>query len=368
MAFSSVSESRHQAHSSTVEEFPKPGTEADLCIVMYGGGVTSYETARRAIETYGKENTEIWFADTRTEDRSLYQFNEEVERLLGLEIRTFSQGKNIWDIFYEQRALGNSRMDPCSKFLKRRPLRQALEERFNFSSCSKCGEFYSTKPPTIYSLNLLGKRQNAHICEACLTTDSSYRLQHEQYLAHQAQGNLGSHEVRTLVKRIGERIEPADGDGKRVRVALGMDDIEDCDRVLKARLYWRPFVPWFPLTEDPIFKERIMQNLIEQGIEIPRLYEMGFKHNNCGGFCVKAGRGQFAHLYRELPSRFLKHEMREQEFRDFIGADVSILTETKDGRKTPLTLRRLRERMDSGEDFPFKKSSACSCMNPIDSD
>ena len=66
--------------------------------------------------------------------------------------------------------------------------------------------------------------------------------------------------------------------------------------------------------------------------------------------------------------RFLKHEMREQEFRDFIGADVSILTETKDGRKTPLTLRRLRERMDSGEDFPFKKSSACSCMNPIDSD
>ncbi len=29
------------------------------------------------------------------------------------------------------------------------------------------------------------------------------------------------------------------------------------------------------------------------GIEPPRLYKMGFKHNNCGGACVKAGISQW---------------------------------------------------------------------------
>ena len=41
------------------------------CVVMYGGGLTSYEASRRAIEIYGKENVEIWFADTKTEDACL---------------------------------------------------------------------------------------------------------------------------------------------------------------------------------------------------------------------------------------------------------------------------------------------------------
>ena len=63
---------------------------------MYGGGLTSYEASRRAIDIYGKENVEIWFADTKTEDPDLYRFNDDVERLLDIKITYFSQGVDIW--------------------------------------------------------------------------------------------------------------------------------------------------------------------------------------------------------------------------------------------------------------------------------
>ena len=54
--------------SETEQETPGP-RDCDIdCIVMYGGGLTSYEVARRAIERFGHDAVEIWFADTRTED------------------------------------------------------------------------------------------------------------------------------------------------------------------------------------------------------------------------------------------------------------------------------------------------------------
>ena len=95
MTLSSASDSRDLVHSVPMGQDSRPGTESDLCIVMYGGGVTSYEASRRAIERFGRENTEIWFADTLTEDRDLYRFNRDVEKLLGIEITRFDQGKDI---------------------------------------------------------------------------------------------------------------------------------------------------------------------------------------------------------------------------------------------------------------------------------
>ena len=97
---------------------------------MYGGGLTSYEAARLSIDKYGHDATEIWFADTRNEDEDLYRFNNDVERILEHEIIIFDQGLDIWGVFKRERYLGNSRIDPCSKFLKRVPLRKALEDKY----------------------------------------------------------------------------------------------------------------------------------------------------------------------------------------------------------------------------------------------
>ena len=95
------------------------------CVVMYGGGLTSYEASRRAINIYGKENVEIWFADTKTEDADLYRFNDDVERLLGIKLTYFTQGVDIWGVF-KQHAIEIANRSML-KFLKRVPLREALD-------------------------------------------------------------------------------------------------------------------------------------------------------------------------------------------------------------------------------------------------
>jgi hypothetical protein len=76
---------------------------------------------------------------------------------------------------------------------------------------------------------------------------------------------------------------------------------------------------------------------------------MGFAHNNCGGFCIKAGQGHFATLLKTMPERYAYHEAKEEKFRSFIGRDVSMLRDSKDGVKRQLTLRTLRLRLE-GED------------------
>lgn len=107
-----------------------------------------------------------------------------------------------------------------------------------------------------------------------------------------------------------------------------------------------------PMCEEPLWdKCRMLDELKAIGIQPPRLYAFGFPHNNCGGFCVKAGQAHFAHLLRVMPDRYRYHEEQEQKLRDQVG-DFSVLTDRRgDGKKKPLTLRKLRERIEAGESF-----------------
>ena len=388
-----------------------------FCIVMYGGGITSYENAKRSIEKYGHENTEIWFADTRVEDQDLYRFNNDVEQLLNKEIQVFTRydknGKemDIWDVFYEQRMLGNSRLDPCSKYLKRVPLRKALDERFCQWKCTVCGTQSETLSEYVDVEDIDNLQKKKGVCKTCMDTDKEYAkfvsiaITNSEQLAKisaeleafnkssvallkqmnergaskeerdeifSKQGELVSERSRLKMstleswEEVDFRMVRVDENGRGVVVTLGMDNIEDCHRMNRARQYWIPYEVDFPLIDEPVVrKSLIRKDLAELGIDIPRLYKEGFKHNNCGGFCVKAGMGQFAHLYKVNPRRYLEYENKEQEFREFIGKDVSILRRVVNGEKINLTMRMLRHRIDAGDDFKFDVGEACSCVNPI---
>ena len=74
------------------------------------------------------------------------------------------------------------------------------------------------------------------------------------------------------------------------------------------------------------------------------------------------------HLYKTLPERYLYHERKELEFQKFVGSDVTILNETKNKTRRSLTLRELRLRAESGEEFKFDKGTACACLNPTSPD
>lgn len=91
-------------------------------VVGYSGGLSSHLAAHRIIEEVGAANVVLLFADTKSEDPDLYRFIREGATALGCELVTVADGRDIWQVFREQRFLGNSRIDPCSKILKRRQL------------------------------------------------------------------------------------------------------------------------------------------------------------------------------------------------------------------------------------------------------
>lgn len=82
---------------------------------------------------------------------------------------------------------------------------------------------------------------------------------------------------------------------------------------------------------------------------IPHLYVEGHSHNNCNGFCVKAGHEQMAMLlYYDRPT-YLYHEGKELEFQQKHNTAATIMRDRKTRKgvttTTPLTLRDFRLRM-----------------------
>ena len=108
----------------------------------------------------------------------------------------------------------------------------------------------------------------------------------------------------------------------------------------------------------------MLDALSEAGIEAPRLYRLGFPHNNCGGFCIKAGQAHFALLYRTMPERYAYHERREQELREFLDKDVAILRDRTGGKTRPMTMREFRERLEANGQIDLLEWGGCACFTP----
>lgn len=145
-------------------------------------------------------------------------------------------------------------------------------------------------------------------------------------------------------------------------VYLGFDWTE-MNRFEKAQKAWLPYHIQSPMCDRPYLDKEDMKRLIsEDGIELPRLYKMGFAHNNCGGGCVKAGIGHFAKLLDEFPERYAEWEKNEEEIRQHLGKDVTILRRTKDGVKYRLTLKQLREERQSLTSSELCDIGGCGCF------
>lgn len=129
-----------------------------------------------------------------------------------------------------------------------------------------------------------------------------------------------------------------------VYVGIDWTEIHRLPAIVKN---YKPWEVSAPLTEKPyIDKDEWLELARKEGLKTPRLYDLGFSHNNCGGGCVRAGQGQFKKLYEIMPERFKVWEEKEQEVRQYLGKDVTILTEVVKGEKKSLPLSELRRRMD----------------------
>lgn len=144
-------------------------------------------------------------------------------------------------------------------------------------------------------------------------------------------------------------------------VYLGFDWWET-ERWEGAQRHWPPFRVAAPLMDTTLDKRAIFDLWRARGIEIPRLNREGFPHANCGGGCVKAGMSEWDRLRRLHPDRFAWWEAQEQETRDHLGKNVTILRSRRGGTSTPVTLRTFRERQEmQPELFTEEDTGACAC-------
>jgi len=257
--------------------------QLERCIVMFSGGAASAVSAKMAVDEFGKDNVVLLFADTLIEDADLYRFNDDVAEWLGIPITRVADGRTPWEVFFSERMMGSSRVDHCSRILKRDILDLWMEENANPE------------------------------------TDAIF---------------------------------------------IGMDATES-HRLAGVQGRLAPFVVRSPLDEAGLWKESVFNILRDAGLRIPRLYEMGFPHNNCGGFCVKAGQGHFKMLLEKLPDLYAEHEAKEGAFRRISKKDVSILRDRTGGKVSPLTMKEFRRRVeDEPQTLDLLEWGGCNCMTP----
>lgn len=159
------------------------------------------------------------------------------------------------------------------------------------------------------------------------------------------------------------------------------DNADPADTVLYVGIDWsemhrlpaiqRNWAPWraeAPLCDPPyVDKAGWIQAARNRGITEPRLYALGYQHNNCGGTCVRAGAAQWAHTLKTFPDRYESWEQFEEEMRAELDSDVAILRERPGGVSRPLPLTVLRQRIEARDEsqppaFDPYDWGGCGCM------
>jgi hypothetical protein len=251
---------------------------------MYSGGICSWATAHRLlIGTAAPDDMLLLFCDTKAEDEDLYRFIVESSEKFMAELVWLEDGRSIWEVFKAVKFMGNSRIDPCSRILKRELADKWVAEHYQPDECI---------------------------------------------------------------------------------VYLGIDWSES-HRIERLRPRKLPYRYEAPMCDPPYLTKQDMLDVCRgYGVEPPRLYEMGFMHNNCGGFCIRSGQAQFRKLWLEKPDYYIECENAEQEVFETIGKEQPFLRVTEGGELKYLSLKTFREEylVASDKQIDLFDWGGCGCF------
>jgi len=129
-------------------------------------------------------------------------------------------------------------------------------------------------------------------------------------------------ELKKLVRRAFERPGDIQCFGftaeERQRAREFMDNNPECD----AR---------FPLINFELSKADCLATLRKAGIELPVMYKLGYRNNNCLG-CVKGGMGYWNKVRVDFPEVFARMAGVERE----LGVSINRYGKTVDGKRTSI--------------------------------
>lgn len=298
-------------------------------VVMFSAGGGSWAAAKRVVERYGTENLTLLFTDTMFEDEDAYRFLiEGAANVLGIEVP-------------KQRIPQIGQFPPFEKRTEYKLFVEGLRREFETEIpglvwIARGGDIWDV----FFKERFLGNS---------LTDPCSKKLKRQMVDAWLKANCDPSHTtVYVGIDKFEEhRFDDGDGGGLRPRRAA---DGWTYEAPLCDAPYWGPW--------------DVRAKMRAEGIRIPRLYELGHPHNNCGGFCVKSGKAGMALLYRTNPRRYLFNEGQEQDIREFLGKDVTILTDREGDEKSPLTLAEFRRRLESDpqQGLAFDDFRTCGCF------
>lgn len=140
-------------------------------------------------------------------------------------------------------------------------------------------------------------------------------------------------------------------------------DFTEMHRCNALEKHYKKYKCEFPMCKKPyLYKHEMIELLKKDNIEIPRLYKLGFSHNNCRGMCFKGGIGHFKKLLEKDRQTFIEFEKEEQNIIKIIGKDVAILKR----KGKPFTLKQLREIVDNEPEqltlFECQDIGGCGCF------
>jgi len=163
---------------------------------------------------------------------------------------------------------------------------------------------------------------------------------------------------------------------------LGMSYDEE-ERIVRAQKNWGDR-PVRSLIAEQRLSGAAVKALVcdDAGIKQPRIYDMGFPHNNCSGKCPRAGQGQFARLLDMTPDVYAHHEQRNEWARaeimkrailkiaagtyrgkSGVGSSGGFIRVQRNGKTEYLHMKEFRERVQSGELIPARyEMGGCGCF------
>lgn len=139
---------------------------------------------------------------------------------------------------------------------------------------------------------------------------------------------------------------------------IGADEKHRHPRLVER---WKPYKVESPLIELGTTKEQILARLDEIKIDPPIMYEQGFPHNNCGGFCIKTGQRSMKILLEQKPETYKWHEEQQEKLFAVIGPHGTI-RKTTDGELKYLSMKQFREMVQDGEKPQMFEDGACDCF------
>lgn len=297
---------------------------------MFSAGGGSWAAAKRVALLRGQENVTLLFTDTLYEDEDAYRFLiEGAANVLGIEVPS-----------------------------QRVPT---------------VGQFPDYEDRHAYKLFVDGLRHEFEGVLPGLIWISRGEDIWDVFFRKRFLGNSSADPCSRILKReMADAWLKASCDPKDTTVYVGIDKFEEhrfddgAGNGVRPRRALDGWLYEAPLCDPPFVGPwDVRAMMCDEGIEPPRLYASGHSHNNCGGFCVKAGQAEMALLLRTNPRRYAFNERREQDIREMLGKDVSVLTDRSgDGVKKPLTMTdfRLRLEADPQSGMMLDDFRSCGCF------